>query len=216
MASGRSPSGWTQAALCRSRTRCPRSGGTASRSGRRQCVGRVVGTVRSTALRATVRCGDRIRADGFHVGPNTAYYWQLTWRAIASSSQSAFADFVAHFLPDGRAPRAGELFKRPDLARTLEQIAQSRGEAFYRGELAQRIARAAAAAGGAMTQADLAAHRADWVTPIRQAYRGIELLRFRRMARALPHRLRSRSCRTSICLRSGPTTNAASICRSKR
>ena len=108
--------------------------------------------------------------DGFHVGPKTAYYWNL-----AAPQFSAFPDFIAHFLPQGRAPRAGELFKRPDLARTLELIAQSRGEAFYRGELAQKIVAASRAAGGALQDDDLAQHRADWVTPVRQPYRDIEL-----------------------------------------
>ena len=73
--------------------------------------------------------------DGFHVGPKTAYYWHLARRAAVQASSLISC---AHFLPLGRAPRAGELFKRPELARTLELIAQSRGEAFYRGELAQR------------------------------------------------------------------------------
>lgn len=107
---------------------------------------------------------------GFHVGPKTAHYWQL-----AAGRFGDFTDFGAHFFPDGRAPRPGELFRRPELARTLELIAQSRGEAFYHGELAQRIAAASAAAGGSLSHADLAAHRADWVTPISQSYRGIEL-----------------------------------------
>ncbi len=74
------------------------------------------------------------------------------------------------------ARRAPASCSRPDLARTLEQIAQSRGEAFYRGELAQRIARASRAAGGAMTATTTSPqHRADWVTPISQSYRDIEL-----------------------------------------
>ncbi len=108
--------------------------------------------------------------DGFHVGPKTAYYWNL-----AAPHFKTFPDFVAHFLPHGRAPRAGELFRRPELVGTLEQIAQSRGESFYRGELAHRIVAASRDASGAMNQDDLAQHRADWVTPISQAYRDVAL-----------------------------------------
>jgi gamma-glutamyltranspeptidase/glutathione hydrolase len=108
--------------------------------------------------------------DGFHVGPKTAYYWNL-----AAPQFRDFPDFIEHFVPHGRAPRAGELFKRPDLARTLGLIAQSRGEAFYRGELAEKMVAASRDGGGALSAEDLALHRADWVTPIRQQYRDIEL-----------------------------------------
>jgi gamma-glutamyltranspeptidase / glutathione hydrolase len=108
--------------------------------------------------------------DGFHVGPKTAYYWSLAQRRYRD-----FGPFGMHFLPDGHAPQCGELFRRPELATTLERIAASRGEDFYRGELAERIAADAAAHGGALTLADLDAHQADWVTPVRQPYRDIEL-----------------------------------------
>ena len=107
---------------------------------------------------------------GFCVGPKTAYYWRL-----AAPHYKDFPDFGAHFLPSGRAPNAGELFKRPELAATLESIANSNGETFYRGDLARQIAATSATAGGALNGDDLAAHRADWVTPTRQAYRDIEL-----------------------------------------
>ncbi|MEZ5560774.1 MAG: gamma-glutamyltransferase family protein [Pseudomonadales bacterium] len=105
--------------------------------------------------------------EGFLVGPKTAYYWQLAERTYAD-----FAEFRRHFLP---APRAGERFRRPELARSLRLIAESGGEAFYRGELARRMAEAATADGGALTEADLAAHRADWLTPIAQPYRHVTL-----------------------------------------
>jgi gamma-glutamyltranspeptidase/glutathione hydrolase len=83
--------------------------------------------------------------------------------------------FAAAFLPGGRAPYAGELFRHPAQARTLQAIAESRGEAFYRGALAEKIAAASRAQGGAMTAEDLAAHQPDWVEPIGQDYRGLRL-----------------------------------------
>ena len=109
----------------------------------------------------------RYAESGFQVGPKTAYYWQGAARTYRD-----FPDFQAHFCPP---PQAGHRFVRRDLARTLVTIAETRGAAFYQGELAERIESAATAAGGAMTVADMAAHRADWVTPIRQPYRGVEL-----------------------------------------
>ncbi|MDP6374330.1 MAG: gamma-glutamyltransferase family protein [Pseudomonadales bacterium] len=104
---------------------------------------------------------------GFQVGPKTAWYWQL-----AAETYAEYPEFSDHFLP---APGAGRLFRRPDLARTLATIADSRGQAFYEGGLAERIERAAIAGGGAMRASDLAAHRADWVQPTRQMYRDVTL-----------------------------------------
>ncbi|HET6474379.1 MAG TPA: gamma-glutamyltransferase, partial [Pseudomonadales bacterium] len=174
-ASGRSPAGWTYERFARGRT-----GSLAM-----PLVGWDSVTVPG-AVSAWVALSERFGKlpferlfdaaigyadDGFHVGPKTAFYWQLSAPRFRE-----FPDFIEHFLPGGRAPRAGELFRRPDLARTLRAIADTRGEAFYRGELAQRIADTSRRAGGAMTAADLDAHRPSWVTPTRQAYRGIELL----------------------------------------
>lgn len=105
--------------------------------------------------------------DGFLVSPTVAAQWAA--QVPAMKSQPGFAEA---FLPGGRAPFPGELFRLPEHARTLELIAASNGEAFYRGELAQRMAADSAAHGGAMTLADLEAHRADWVDTITCDYRG--------------------------------------------
>ena len=105
--------------------------------------------------------------DGFLVGPKTAYYWKLALRQLVD-----FPDFQAHF---GPAPAPGSRFRRPELARSLRLIAESRGETFYRGELAERMAKAAREAGGGLTLDDLAAHTADWVEPIASPYRHVTL-----------------------------------------
>ena len=112
----------------------------------------------------------RYAHDGFHVGHKTAAIW-----ARATERYAAFADFQTHFLPGGKAPSAGELFVNRHLAATLTRIAETQGEAFYHGSLAERIDAAARAQGGALRLADLAAHQADWVKPISQPYRGVEL-----------------------------------------
>ena len=105
--------------------------------------------------------------DGFLVSPTVARQWAA--QVPAMSAQPGFADA---FLPGGRAPAPGELFRLPEHARTLELIAQSHGEAFYRGELAKRMVADSAAHGGAMTLADLESHRADWVDTMACDYRG--------------------------------------------
>jgi gamma-glutamyltranspeptidase/glutathione hydrolase len=73
-------------------------------------------------------------------------------------------------MPDGRAPKAGEIFFNRGAGDTLEQIAESGGEAFYRGAIAEKIAAHAAEHGGAMTVGDMAAHRADWCGTISKSY----------------------------------------------
>jgi len=83
--------------------------------------------------------------------------------------------FAQAFLPRGRAPAVGELFKFPDAARTLRLIAASKGEAFYRGEVAAAVEAFANETGGAMTAADFAAYRPEWVKPISQDYAGHRL-----------------------------------------
>ena len=107
---------------------------------------------------------------GFHVGHETAAIW-----ARAADSFSEFPTFLEHFLPDGRAPAAGEVFVNPDLAETLDSIAETVGDSFYRGELAERMETTARLEGGALRRSDLAGHRPDWVEPLVQPYRGVAL-----------------------------------------
>ena len=99
---------------------------------------------------------------------------QQKWAAATPELQSQ-PGFAQHFLPWGRAPQVGELFRFPAAARGLRAIAESQGEAFYRGEIAQALARFVQAHGGALTEADLAAYAPEWVTPIAQDYRGYTL-----------------------------------------
>ncbi|MDB5424712.1 MAG: gamma-glutamyltransferase [Phenylobacterium sp.] len=80
---------------------------------------------------------------------------------------------AAVFLPEGRAPRAGEILRQPDLARTLRLIAEAGPEAFYEGPLARRIAQAVQDAGGALSADDLADHQTVLEPPIATTYRGL-------------------------------------------
>ena len=98
--------------------------------------------------------------EGFPVSPVIARQWR---DAVAELRD--FPGFSA-FMPDGRAPEAGEIWRFADQADTLEEIARTKGESFYRGRIAREIAAFAAQTGGAMTEADLAAHQADWVDTV--------------------------------------------------
>lgn len=110
--------------------------------------------------------------EGYRVGPITARAW-----ASAEKTYSApqYAEFQRTFLPGGRAPSAGDLFRFPDAARTLQSIAATKGESFYNGELAVAIAADAAKHGAPLAITDLADHRAEWVGTIHREYGGAEL-----------------------------------------
>ena len=101
---------------------------------------------------------------------------QQKWvNAAALPEITSQPGFAQAFLPNGRAPHVGELFRFPDAARTLRLIAQTKGEAFYRGEVAAALAAHARENSGALTAADMAAYQPEWVKPIAQDYRGYTL-----------------------------------------
>ena len=109
--------------------------------------------------------------DGFPVPELDAAYW-----SDAEALLKADPNASATFLIDGRAPRLGEVFRNPDLARSLERIAAGGRDGFYKGDTAERIAATSARLGGAMTAEDLAQDLAEfsseWVEPISTTYRG--------------------------------------------
>ncbi len=107
---------------------------------------------------------------GFAVSPITAKNW-----ATQAEKYSQSPDFAPAFMPNGRPPKAGELFRFPDQAYSLSMIGASKGEAFYRGELAKKIVAHSQAQGGALALDDLAEHQVDWDATISQDYRGVTL-----------------------------------------
>jgi gamma-glutamyltranspeptidase/glutathione hydrolase len=112
---------------------------------------------------------------GFPVSPETARAWQQAEKIFMTLSKAEFQPFQSVFFPNGRAPRAGEIWSSPNHAKTLRSIAESQGESLYRGELADQIAQFAEQTGGVLDRSDLATHQADWVTPISTNYRGVEV-----------------------------------------
>ncbi len=108
--------------------------------------------------------------EGHPVPPVIAGYWKAAKRRLGE-----FEEFRRAFLPAGRAPLPGEVFRLPEQARTLRLIGDSNGEAFYRGEIAEQIARYAEATGGYLSYDDLASHQPRWVDPICVTYRGYDI-----------------------------------------
>ena len=107
--------------------------------------------------------------DGYPVSEIIAVNWQRLepkLRRLPSGLE---------LLPGGRAPRAGEIVRLPELAGTLQAIAEGGAEAFYLGETGRRIAAFVQAQGGRLDVADLAAHRSTWDEPISVEYRGLQV-----------------------------------------
>lgn len=100
-----------------------------------------------------------VAEEGFPVAPKTAFAW-----AFASKYQ--LATHGQALLIDGRAPAPGEIFRNPDLARTLQLVAENGPDAFYRGPIADTIVAAVRDAGGVLALADLDGHRSTWEQPI--------------------------------------------------
>jgi len=93
------------------------------------------------------------------------------WRA-AERLQNLNAAFKQTFLPSGHAPLVGEIFRNPDLARSLRRIAERGRDGFYKGPTAEAIVQLSRELGGAMEAPDLAQFQAEWVQPISTNYRG--------------------------------------------
>ena len=99
---------------------------------------------------------------------------QQKWEAATSLLQSQ-PGFAQGFLPWGRAPEVGELFRFAAAARAFKSIAASKGESFYRGEIAAAIEKFSTANGGSLTFKDFENYRPEWVQPIAKNYRGYTL-----------------------------------------
>ena len=76
------------------------------------------------------------------------------------------------FLPAGKAPHTGELFKNPDMARAFRMIAEQGPDVYYKGAIAAAIVKTSEKLGGTMTAQDLASYSSEWVEPLSIDYRG--------------------------------------------
>lgn len=111
----------------------------------------------------------RLAEEGFPVAPLTAYYWHAALDLLLRAPGGQVCTVA------GRAPRAGEIFCNPGLARTFRAVAEGGREAFYRGPIADCIANAVQGAGGVLSRQDLAAHVSTWDEPLSTMYRGLRV-----------------------------------------
>ena len=108
--------------------------------------------------------------NGFPVTELIAYYLERTAPVLGR-----FPNFTETYMPTGRMPQKGEIFKNPYLANTYETIALEGRDAFYRGDIARTIETYIRENGGFLNHEDMAAHTSTWVDPVSTNYRGYDV-----------------------------------------
>lgn len=119
-----------------------------------------------TILRPSIEYG----RNGFPVTELIAYYLDRSVGRLAH-----YPNFRDTYMPDGRMPSKGEIFRNPYLANTYEIIAREGRDAFYRGEIARTIDKYISENGGYLDYDDMAAHTSEWVEPVSTKYRGYDV-----------------------------------------
>ena len=108
---------------------------------------------------------------GFPLTELIAYYW--------GRSQSRFTGLPGAwsetYYPKGKSPKKGEVFKNPDLAKTLSLLAKEGRDAFYKGEIADKVDAFMQANEGYLRKVDFAEHTSEWVEPESVNYRGYDV-----------------------------------------
>jgi len=108
--------------------------------------------------------------DGFPVTARLASFFEMMRDDLLAQCEA-----TALFLPDGGAPRAGSKLTNPDLARTLQAVADRGWSGFYEGPVAEEMARFSKSSGGFFALADFARQKAIWGAPLTGRYRDVEI-----------------------------------------
>jgi gamma-glutamyltranspeptidase/glutathione hydrolase len=108
--------------------------------------------------------------NGFPVTETIAYYLDRSKERFQN-----YPNFKKVWLKNGRMPIKGEIFKNPQLARTLSIIAEKGRSGFYEGEIAQTIADFIQLQGGFLSYEDLSSFHSEWTPPVSSNYRGYDV-----------------------------------------
>lgn len=111
----------------------------------------------------------RYAEEGFPVTEVIAYYLDR------SSWMAKYPHFSEVYMPNGKTPETGDIFKNEQLAATLRAISEGGRDAFYEGEMARTMANFVQEQGGFLSYEDLADHKSEWVDPISTNYRGVDV-----------------------------------------
>jgi len=112
----------------------------------------------------------RYAEEGFPVTEVIAHSWAIGGRRLKDEP-----NFAATYLPLGRAPAKGEVFRNPDLARAYRMLAAEGRDAFYRGAIARTIDAFEQRTGGYLRLKDFEDHTSTWVEPASTNYRGYDI-----------------------------------------
>lgn len=116
---------------------------------------------------------------GFPVSELIARYWAGNTASFETLHKEGVIEEVenmrALYLPGGKAPKEGAIFRNPDLALTLIEIAEGGRDAFYKGSLAQSMDQYFRRIGAPHRYEDFAAHKSEWVEPVSTSYRGYDV-----------------------------------------
>ena len=108
--------------------------------------------------------------NGFPVTEVVAYYLDLSAERFSS-----YPNFKEVWMPKGKTPSKGDVFKNPQLASTYKKIAITGGKDFYEGEIANEIVRFINEQGGYFALDDLKNYSPEWIEPVSTNYRGYEV-----------------------------------------
>ena len=108
--------------------------------------------------------------DGFPVSELVSYYMK-----VASNNYQKYPNFKETYYINDSTPKKGQIFKNPDLARTLRLIAKNGKKGFYEGETANTIANFIQKQGGFLSYNDLKNHKSEWIEPVSTNYRGYDI-----------------------------------------
>ena len=121
-------------------------------------------------MKSILRPAIEYAREGFPVTEVIAHNWARNARSL-----SRYPNVADVYMPGGKPPAKGEIFKNPLLASTLEKIAAEGRDAFYKGDIARTIDRFMKDQGGFISYEDLASHTSEWVEPVSTNYRGYDV-----------------------------------------
>jgi gamma-glutamyltranspeptidase/glutathione hydrolase len=128
------------------------------------------------SLRQVLAPAIQLAEEGYPVSPTVGRDWARAFQVFRETlAGPEYEAWFQTFAPGGRPPAIGEVWRSPDHAQTLQDIAETEAESFYRGRLAEALDAFSRQYGGYLRASDLADYQPEWVTPLQVSYRGFDV-----------------------------------------